>query len=665
MQYTFDAIQAFDPTDPQVVAANADITIHAPNDASMMPLAIADITGMPLPNPYTTNDLGAMPAFVADVERVAWTSGNMGNTLTSWEGLRDAAEESRDASVQSAAAAVAAAETAEAPAGEAILTAISPGGIAEDALNDAIAGKTSGANTQATLMANFIRKLAKGEQAKIVVRGDSVVYGYDIISADRVGPPSTPSPDGSNHVRERSPKPYPEAMSDCLDDVYNGAVTVENQGGSGDWVGRGYDRWLDNVGADCTVISYGINDSRAPGVPDDIRGSIEAYVRDAEKMILRDLGWGSAVVLLSPTKRRGTSGVSDVNIYRNALRPLASKYGIPLIDGELFLMNQGPDAWSDGVHLNTKGYGIMGARLAALFVGEGPDNPMRAYGGSKLLARETLDNVYHSRNVEIVNTAGYSTPAEDVEGEGSALQLAVTPGSEGVAFWSFYTETPDTVIFPVGYVSPASGETGAKIEFILDFGVAQGDNFHDFFVLEDRGNTPPAAASSIGPLAAGADYISQAEPAHAVAYLRVATPGWHTLKVRGTRTSGSSGLNIQALEFLDSRTWQHQYPHWVPLSVASGLAELSEPTQVMCDGSMVTLSMGIKPSTGQFTAGATTLLSAPLPKRYRPAEGQNFSATSQAGASMRLKVEKDGVVQIIGASASTHNYIVGQFHYRK
>lgn len=111
MSFTFDATQAFDPTDPRIVAANAEITFHAVGDVSLTPLEITDVTGVPLPNPYATNDLGAMPAFVHEtLDQVAWSGGGQSGKLTSWEGLRDAAGASRMAAESAAIGAVAAVE---------------------------------------------------------------------------------------------------------------------------------------------------------------------------------------------------------------------------------------------------------------------------------------------------------------------------------------------------------------------------------------------------------------------------------------------------------------------------------------------------------------------------------------------------------------------------
>ncbi|MGP5219438.1 LamG-like jellyroll fold domain-containing protein [Arthrobacter rhombi] len=167
MPYTFDAIQAFDPTDPKRVASDAEVTFFAPDDPNQTPIEITDVTGLALPNPYLTNDLGSIPQFMANMERVAWASGEMGDFLTSWEGLRDAAEASRVAAEEAASEAVgavaeqlggytesveaskAAAETAasaaaasaglvDAPAGEAVRAAIGPDGAAEGTLRATI-----------------------------------------------------------------------------------------------------------------------------------------------------------------------------------------------------------------------------------------------------------------------------------------------------------------------------------------------------------------------------------------------------------------------------------------------------------------------------------------------------------------------------------------------
>lgn len=120
MAYTFDAISAIDPDNPERVASNASITIFAPGDPSMTLIAITDTSGVPLENPITVNDLGFGPAFMADIDRVAWSSGDLGGFFSSYEGIKNeavAARNEADAAALDAAAARAAAELAASNAG--------------------------------------------------------------------------------------------------------------------------------------------------------------------------------------------------------------------------------------------------------------------------------------------------------------------------------------------------------------------------------------------------------------------------------------------------------------------------------------------------------------------------------------------------------------------
>ncbi|GAA3705314.1 hypothetical protein GCM10023081_46690 [Arthrobacter ginkgonis] len=96
MAYTFDPIFAIDPFDPSKAAANAAITIFAPGDNTQAPLTITDTSGLPLANPVTTNADGFAPAFIADLDRVAWIGGGLTGFLTSYEGLKEVATAAAD-----------------------------------------------------------------------------------------------------------------------------------------------------------------------------------------------------------------------------------------------------------------------------------------------------------------------------------------------------------------------------------------------------------------------------------------------------------------------------------------------------------------------------------------------------------------------------------------
>jgi len=98
MAYSFDPIFAKDPSNPNVVAARAAITIFDPADTGKAPIAITDPTGVPLPNPITVDAQGMGPAFQhPTLARVGWHGGGFTNYFTSYEGLRDEAVAARTA----------------------------------------------------------------------------------------------------------------------------------------------------------------------------------------------------------------------------------------------------------------------------------------------------------------------------------------------------------------------------------------------------------------------------------------------------------------------------------------------------------------------------------------------------------------------------------------
>jgi lysophospholipase L1-like esterase len=422
-----------------------------------------------------------------------------------------------------------------------------------ESLSAIFGGSQTTAKKQSILLAEAMRSLRKGEAIKLVVRGDSTTYGHDTVSSDKVAAPVGTLPDGSSHSFTRSPKPYPAALQDYLNlgrGVSN--VTVENQGYSGDHVYRGYTRWTANVGAKLTVISYGINDAQASYVPEDKRGNLTAYLDDIEQMLLRDLEWGSAVVFLTPTRQLGQAGNVDIDSYRNALQSLASRYGIPVIDGEQFMATSPRDAWSDGNHLTTKGNAIMGARLAAVFLAESPLSPTSVDDGTKLLTRPTLDGFTKTGEATYSSSSGYPTPQDPSVGSGSAISLGA-----GTGLWAFYAETPDLIVFPSSYLAGSTGETGASITYELDFGVDTGDNYNDRAV-DLSGPVFGSSASSVvhGPVTGTATSYNATIKDSAPIVLRIPTAGWHTIRAIGARST-TSLLAVHSLTFYAYQTYDN------------------------------------------------------------------------------------------------------------
>jgi hypothetical protein len=104
--YTYDEIFAKDPSNPEVVAQSATITIFDPADATKAPVPIFDVTGSPLPNPITVNAQGMGPAFSSPtLDRVGWFGAGFQNWLTSYEGMRLEAQAAKTNALSSANAA--------------------------------------------------------------------------------------------------------------------------------------------------------------------------------------------------------------------------------------------------------------------------------------------------------------------------------------------------------------------------------------------------------------------------------------------------------------------------------------------------------------------------------------------------------------------------------
>lgn len=106
MPYPYDQIFAGDPSAPERVAVNGVVTIFEPGDASMTPLAITTLDGMPLANPLQVNEAGFGPAFQhATLDQVAWSGGGFSGLLVSYPGMKKEAVAARQAAQEAAAAA--------------------------------------------------------------------------------------------------------------------------------------------------------------------------------------------------------------------------------------------------------------------------------------------------------------------------------------------------------------------------------------------------------------------------------------------------------------------------------------------------------------------------------------------------------------------------------
>ncbi|WP_025692595.1 SGNH/GDSL hydrolase family protein [Paenibacillus zanthoxyli] len=447
---------------------------------------------------------------------------------------------------------------------------------------DLVGGSSASASLQSLqsqYYGEFYKALRNGGKVTIKCRGDSLTYGQDTVSANkRAGIGDTMS-NGDVRTTQRAAITYPESLQTAMDEVYGtGKVTVKNEGFSGDNVDLNYLHFATNsktTNVPCmTLIMLGIND--AVGTWNTWYDRIDLFIAGYEKIITRELNWGCGVIMLTPPKVRDQSTVIDG--FANALSALAAKYGIPLVDAEEFLANHGVDYFSDGWHMNGKGYEIFGKKVAAMFIGEGgPAKPFVVTNGSRVLTRPTLDNVFYKGAVFGSNQYSY-TPAEKVADQGIQAQMT-TNGA--VIYYSFYTETDDTVIYPVGYLGCDSVQAGnlSKLDFTLDFGVQQPDYSMDDItgITSNYFTTKPPSTVPIA-LLAGETFFQFGLTKATVAANRhgsihIARKGWHVLAVKFDKINTTSYGGLMGFEAVNYRLSQLIVPF-----VKDGLQQASYGT---------------------------------------------------------------------------------------
>lgn len=387
--------------------------------------------------------------------------------------------------------------------------------------------------------ADFFRKLRKKESVQICCMGDSLTNGQDTVSADVRPVASDPTRVSGEATSSQTiaSVTYPEALRNRLRTVYGEQVNVINRGYSGDWVKAGYTRYNTKHDSDLTIIMYGTNDSRASWVPEDIRGNLEEYIYWYEQLIVREILWGKAVIIMKPPKLLSASDL-DVDIFRNALDALGEKYCIPVIDTEEFTANYSNSIYCDTTHFNGMGYSIFASRVAALLIGEGAFNPKKIMDGSKLLTRPTIDNIVYMGGAYFDTDTGVDTPNENNSAKGIVARIP----AGGSIIYSFYVEEDDLVALPYAYLV-----SGGTFKLELDFGVTQAQNSLDGALYLDR-TTPDSTVQYTSYSNAGLYNKSKILDDN-LSILRIVGKGWHTLRISSVdNTTVFSGLEFIAYE---------------------------------------------------------------------------------------------------------------------
>jgi len=162
--YFYDMDLVVDPLNPANVVANGQVSIYDPADTTGATLlALKDPSGLPLPNPLTSNANGFLPPRIATVPQTMWKSGGFTGYFNSYKGLRDE-------SVAAVTAAQSAANDASTAAAQVVTTATVDGSGA------LVLTKASGATVNAGNV--------KGQKGDKGDKGDKGLDGSNVLPTD-------------------------------------------------------------------------------------------------------------------------------------------------------------------------------------------------------------------------------------------------------------------------------------------------------------------------------------------------------------------------------------------------------------------------------------------------------------------------------------------------
>lgn len=471
-------------------------------------------------------------------------------------------------------------------------------------------------NTKQTqLITEFYRKIRYDEPFRVVCMGDSLTYGYDIVSANRRSADSIPTPNGSVHIRERASITYPEALKKYLDVVYPGKSTIINRGFSGDTVLTSFPKWITNPNSDVTLIMLGTNDSSQ-------EIGVDNYLIGYRQIIERELEWGSAVILLTPPRRLSSDIKGDT--YGNAAFQLSNEYGCPVVDMTELTANMSADNFSDTTHFNGKGYNYLGARLASIFIGEGLVNPNKVSSGDTLLCRKHVDGVEFINGVIVANDDNYPTADEQLLGYGNIASMVSTGGK---LIYTFYAETDNLLVYPSIYFGALNTD---KVKMTLDFGT-ESQALSSTYILDQmlgdyEKHVPTIVEISKSECNWGTpkdSYYIQGVKDLAEKKIHIPKKGWHTIMIE------SNDVRLHSMDFISYRemrsmieTNKLKYPNWIDCVYENGWVTSSGPNLKYCrQGNIVILVGWITKPTIDTTIIAT------IPVGFRPITTQKHKIT--------------------------------------
>lgn len=376
------------------------------------------------------------------------------------------------------------------------------------------------------LLAQFFQKIRKGEAVKICCQGDSLTYGHDVTSSDvREARADGISENTETSVTQASTT-YPEALKKYMNQVFSN-IEVTNRGASGQTCQDGFNKWTTTSNSNLTIFMYGTNDSRASW--SQYKGDIKQYHKWYEKLIVREILRDSAVIIISPFME--TENDMNIDYFRNSLKKLCEKYNVTLIDGVELLRGYDNTIWSDEVHLNGKGYNIVGAEITSILMNKCIDSPNVIKSASIISPNPIQESIIFKNGASYFDNV-LSSSAGFISDKGGAIGI-----NNKSIFIPFYCENDNMLVRLEGYIGD-----NQNVQLILDFEVEQSRYINTSILNKDKFSKPNSKLTLTTP---PGNYVGRKYDDSK--FIHIAKKGWHNIKIIGNGTNTSV---FYALDFL-------------------------------------------------------------------------------------------------------------------
>ena len=284
-------------------------------------------------------------------------------------------------------------------------------------------------------------KLRTDRALTIVCVGDSITYGYDAFSADKL-----PALEG--HTTTRAPVQYPGRLYDRLNLLTKSAVTVINRGYSGDTAKQCFERWPENPGGDVVHIMLGINDAAGR-----FNATFEQYGEYMEKLIRQYIAWGHGVVIHTATAQTFNNANAGGARFTQYIRGLAESYGCPVFESEgVHQYCRYAEVYSDATHFNAAGYAKYGDAVASFILAGCWVRPVR---GISAVAMQQPGRTTEGIGWHMTGGASLAT-SETGSYVWNGQTGTLTASQDGIHSFSFYLDGEAANVYAIARLNGAT-----------------------------------------------------------------------------------------------------------------------------------------------------------------------------------------------------------------